>query len=274
MDRRRFIGVSSMLFATSLANKAAIAHANYDLGAVAVHESSDEYEVEHLRGDPKLPTELLEFDPLAIQQLVLGKSKAAYSPRIENFGVELVSIASSFIGMNREKNEGEITKFLNLFDLPFKDKNGNPFAYCAAGVSYAAALVYAKSYLQGKSDLASLRSCLGDIDFHHFYATPSVMDMKYVAMGKRRWLSHSDAVRRGVTPEIGWLVIYNWDGDARSDHVGLVERVSGGDLHSIEFNTSLTIAGSQSNGGAVARRVRPYDSRIDGFIRSDLKRIV
>jgi cell wall-associated NlpC family hydrolase len=48
------------------------------------------------------------------------------------------------------------------------------------------------------------------------------------------------------------------DGDGRplADHVGLVERVSGQVLHTIEGNTTSGAAGNQRNGGGVYRRTR------------------
>lgn len=52
-----------------------------------------------------------------------------------------------------------------------------------------------------------------------------------------------------VTPQPGWLIVYNWDesqqpNDGYSDHIGVVEKVSGGKITTIEGNTS---------GGKVAR---------------------
>lgn len=65
------------------------------------------------------------------------------------------------------------------------------------------------------------------------------------------------------TPKPGDLVFYSFHG-ARVDHVGLVERVnSNGTITTIEGNTS--VSGSQTNGGAVLRRVR--SSRIVGYGR-------
>lgn len=46
-----------------------------------------------------------------------------------------------------------------------------------------------------------------------------------------------------VTPEPGWLIVYNWDesqqpNDGYSDHIGVVESVSGGKITTIEGNIS------------------------------------
>jgi hypothetical protein len=90
--------------------------------------------------------------------------------------------------------------------------------------------------------------------------------MKYVALGKRRWVARLDA-NASLAPRPGWLVVYNWNGDGKSDHVGLVERIAGTTLHTIEFNTS---AKNDSNGGTVARRERAFDKTVEGFIRPEL----
>lgn len=55
-----------------------------------------------------------------------------------------------------------------------------------------------------------------------------------------------------VTPEPGWLIVYNWDdntqpNDGFSDHIGIVEKVSGGMITAIEGNIS---------GGVVGRTTR------------------
>lgn len=57
----------------------------------------------------------------------------------------------------------------------------------------------------------------------------------------------------------GDVVLFDWEGDGTSDHVGFVERNSGGVLYTIEGNT---------NNGAVARRTRSYGT-VCGVIRPD-----
>lgn len=57
----------------------------------------------------------------------------------------------------------------------------------------------------------------------------------------------------------GDVVLFDWEGDGTSDHVGFVERNSGGVLRTIEGNT---------NNGAVARRTRSYGT-VCGVIRPD-----
>ena len=54
----------------------------------------------------------------------------------------------------------------------------------------------------------------------------------------------------------GDVVIYDFPGGAATDHCGIVEKVSLTGVTAIEGNTSQ--AGSQSNGGMVCRKNRPY----------------
>lgn len=44
--------------------------------------------------------------------------------------------------------------------------------------------------------------------------------------------------KKGYTPKIGDIIFYNWDGDAVSDHVGIVSQNQFGDLSVIEGNKS------------------------------------
>lgn len=57
----------------------------------------------------------------------------------------------------------------------------------------------------------------------------------------------------------GDVVLFDWDNDGRTDHVGIVEaNLGGGWLQTIEGNTSPSNAGSQSAGNGVYRRQRCY----------------
>ena len=66
----------------------------------------------------------------------------------------------------------------------------------------------------------------------------------------------------------GDVVIYDFPGGAATDHTGIVEKVTAAGVVAIEGNTSQ--AGSQSNGGMVCRKTRPY-SQIVGVARPDYK---
>lgn len=66
----------------------------------------------------------------------------------------------------------------------------------------------------------------------------------------------------------GDVVIYDFPGGAATDHTGIIEKVTLTGVLAIEGNTSE--AGSQSNGGMVCRKTRPY-SQIVGVVRPDYK---
>lgn len=72
---------------------------------------------------------------------------------------------------------------------------------------------------------------------------------------------------RGTSREVskyaaqpGDIVLFDWDPSEKdgADHVGIVELNRGTYLQTIEGNTSLDTAGSQGNGGYVARRTRDF----------------
>lgn len=83
-----------------------------------------------------------------------------------------------------------------------------------------------------------------------------------------------EARRAGATvalaeAEPGDLIYYDWNGDGESDHVGIVVKNYGGaNFETIEGNTSGNAAGSQTNGGMVARRSRPA-TFVCGIVRPD-----
>lgn len=66
-----------------------------------------------------------------------------------------------------------------------------------------------------------------------------------------------------VTPQPGWIITYNWDdgtqpNDGFADHIGIVEKVEG--------NTITTIEGNTGNGGVVARRtLKVANGNIRGY---------
>ncbi|VXC80821.1 conserved hypothetical protein [Burkholderia sp. 8Y] len=165
-----------------------------------------------------------------------------------------------------------IASLLDLFELP-ASMDGKPVPFCAAGVSYVAAMVYAKASAvrQGVnppkySDTGALEGYLTELDHAHFYPTPSVYDMYLVAMGKRRWVLGSGLNR----PKPGWIVVYCWTG-GKPDHVGIVKAARNSSISTIEFNTSPAHVTStdQRNGGYVASRERQYPSKyVKGFIRT------
>ncbi|MCI9331308.1 MAG: CHAP domain-containing protein [Oscillibacter sp.] len=67
----------------------------------------------------------------------------------------------------------------------------------------------------------------------------------------------------------GDVVIYDFPGGAATDHTGIIEKVTAFGVVAIEGNTSQ--AGSQSNGGMVRRKTRPY-KQIVGAVRPDYQK--
>jgi len=86
--------------------------------------------------------------------------------------------------------------------------------------------------------------------------TASCGDLMRAAKAAGQW------VTKDFRP--GDVVIYDFPGGAAVDHTGLVERVTASGVVAIEGNTSQS--GSQSNGGQVCRKTRPY-SQIKGAVR-------
>lgn len=68
----------------------------------------------------------------------------------------------------------------------------------------------------------------------------------------------------------GDVVIYDFPGGAATDHTGIIEKVTLTGVVAIEGNTSQ--AGSQSNGGMVCRKTRPY-SQIVGAVRPKFEEV-
>jgi hypothetical protein len=244
------------------------------LGSVAVASIGRAQEplpsefIENQQGDPAGPVEQLKVNVDELSQLIVPEVKAAFAAKDDDFGTHFLKSAESFIGLNRQDNEGEISEMLDLFGLPFRSEDGSFIPFCAAGLAFAAAMAYADFLSIDYTDInrvTKFRAILADIDHWYYYPSPSVIDASYVAMGKRRWVAGDSGVTK---PKPGWIVVYNWDGGKTYEHVGLVERYDegAGELHTIEFNTTPE---NESNGGHVARRTRSYNATVIGFIRTD-----
>lgn len=67
-----------------------------------------------------------------------------------------------------------------------------------------------------------------------------------------------DISKKNAKP--GDIILFDWDGDGAPDHVGIVELNKGSYVQTIEFNTSNSAAGSQGNGGWVARKTRAWST--------------
>lgn len=120
---------------------------------------------------------------------------------------------------------------------------GSP--YCAAGLSYIALKTGEAQILPGGKPV---------------YYVPYI---EAHARANGRWYS---------TPQVGDWVVFSF-GAALGIHVGVVEKVKPATtftvatIQTVEFNTSPSNGGSQSNGGGVYRRVRPTNWGIRGYYR-------
>jgi hypothetical protein len=257
MDRRHFLLSTAALSATAIMTGI----------ATCLAQGATEIVSEKQQGDPAVDPEILQFDPYKVQSL-LGATKAEFRGRSNTFSKILIEHAQGFVGINRAQNKDQIGEFLEVFDLPFAMGN-QPVPFCAAGLCNAAALAYLEFWGEQVNDsnrLAMIRGALEELDKYHFYPSPSVIDMYYVALGKRRWRGRQDVDPSNI--QTGWLAVFDWNKSGGAKHVGIVTGVSGGKLDTIEFNTSDNNPG---NGGRVAVKKRTLDSTVTGFIRTDLK---
>jgi hypothetical protein len=220
--------------------------------------------VEEQRGDPDAIYETIEIDPHKISEIVSPGTRATFQPQSKDFGTKLIAAATEFLGKSRATNPDEIGEMLDLFGLPFKYSNGNYVPYCAAGLCFAAGIAYARdlgiAYNQFDR-VSTVRGLLADMEHWYFYPTPSVWDMFLVGAGKHRWVDAN--VNPKPIPRRGWIIIYNFGKGA--DHCGVVEATEDNNLHTIEFNTAIR-NGSETNGGVVAKKTRPYNGTVKGFI--------
>jgi hypothetical protein len=216
--------------------------------------------------------ETVKVDPAAVAAIANGITRATFNARNPDFGAALLKVARRYVDMDREKNKDQIVAFLDMFDLPFSTKKADGTddytAYCACGISYAAAQAYQEFWTPqaASTQITQLRGSLPELDHYHFDPTPSVRDMQLVAMGKRRWYSARGKPESRPTPKPGYIVIYKFD---QGYHCGIVESATKTRLTTIEFNTTSGIAGDQRNGGVVAHRTRPYGEHVEGFIAMD-----
>ena len=73
-----------------------------------------------------------------------------------------------------------------------------------------------------------------------------------------KWFAKKDKLVPIGQAQPGDIAFFQFDTDAQPDHVGIVVKNRGKFLYCIEGNTSPNSKGSQSNGGGVYRKKRPY----------------
>jgi hypothetical protein len=220
-------------------------------------------------GDPLGPND--KFETLSLvrpdQQKAVGNDPVFPKKDAKELGHRMLQITAQFAdsGVARNHNASQVVEFLRVVDF---ENIVTPF--CAAGVSYAACRAYCDLKTSEPYDssitpkrLAQFKSKLTTINAHYFFPSASVRVIKAAAIKKGNW------VRRGfVPPEPGWPVVFSWDGSSAGNHIGLVEMVHNEEnaISTLEYNTSVVIHGNERDGGHVARKKRPLDAHVLGYI--------
>jgi hypothetical protein len=214
-------------------------------------------------GDPDAPPERLILSPAQRQNVIITADKSASRGDKKDpqaISEAMLRIAKDYIGVNRTKDPEQVATFLRLFGLDLRYGPGQGYVpYCAAGASFIACQAYCETRVQQDFDPKNpnviFRDVLKDINNYYFRPHPACWVMVQDAKNRNNWIGKQRVA--ATTPKPGWLVFYNWKGKASPPkHVGIVDRREGDQLHTVEFNTSRTAQGSQSNGGAVSDKVR------------------
>lgn len=145
---------------------------------------------------------------------------------------DILRIAASQIGYSRWKDPETGTKYGRWYAAvtksPYFGANGVP--YCAMFVSWV--------FAQANQPVTGLPGAY----------CPTMLSAETSAGLKV-------ANKKDARP--GDIIYFDWDGGV-VDHVGIVEKNFGSYVQTIEGNTSAGTAGSQGNGGLVARRTRSW----------------
>ena len=178
----------------------------------------------------------------------------------------LIAAAASQVNNSRATTPDQIKEYLELFGIRPVDDNDRILAFCAAGISWAACKAYCDMDPHPRPyDSHNRASVFEDTlaDIRHFFFSPHCSCEIMVAQNKAggRWVDPPG------TPQRGWLVLYTWNRNGQANHVGVIESVGSSAINTIEFNTSVTV-GSQTNGGVVAKKTRPINDQILGYVRT------
>lgn len=146
---------------------------------------------------------------------------------------DILRIASAEVGYSRWTDPQQGTKYGRWFAA----KTGSTY-YAANGVPYCAMFV-SWVFAQAGQTVAGLP---------HAYC-PTILN---TARKAGLILANKKDARAGD------IVLFDWDGGL-VDHIGIIEKNYGNYLQTIEGNTSSGTAGSQGNGGLVARRTRAWN---------------
>jgi len=180
-----------------------------------------------------------------------------------DFCKELLHVCSEYVGVDRNNNLDQVSRFLKLFNLNVKWGN-KWMPYCAAGLSFSAAKAFcnlASIKYNSENAISVFKSVLPTIRNRYFLPNPSVYKIKDYAIKKNVWLPNSAVNRKKVKP--GYLVCFQFDKDSLPDHIGIVKSIDTNSVQTIEFNTGDS---DNINGGAVAHKDRNFNV-VQGFIK-------
>lgn len=177
------------------------------------------------------------------------------------FALHQLRIAKGFVGTTRKNNKPQVTRFLNLFGLPFADSKGKPYAFCASGIGWCGAKTYCDLHdiqYTAENAVAVFRSVLDEVAKLFYKPSPRCSVMIADAKKRGTWRTKEQAGE--MLP--GDIAFFQMDDDPEADHVEFVEfppedktPEENDPFGTVGFNTTLKI-GSQTNGGAVAQKVR------------------
>jgi hypothetical protein len=220
--------------------------------------------MENLEQLPDNEVPYVDIDQLA-QEGTLSEeqfsSLAAFDSK--TFALELLNVCAEYVGIDRENNLDQVSRFLKLFNLGTRDgKRWMP--YCAAGLSFAAAKNLCNlSAIEYEADnaISIFKAVLPTLRNRYFLPNPSCYRIRDFAIKQKKWLPNSAYNRSLVKP--GYLVLFQFDSDTLPDHIGIVRSIDSNSVQTIEFNTGDQ---DNTNGGAVAKKDRPFNV-IQGFIK-------
>jgi hypothetical protein len=221
-------------------------------------------------GDPDAEPESLNVNRSMLEDLLIDALSRGIRKDPRKIALKQLEIAHSYVGVSRTSNPDQVNQFLKLFKYRLRYPNGNYVPYCAVGVSFCACKAYCMSTpkqveFNPDDPNQQFRIVLSDIKKYYFKPSPSCRDMVNNAKSRNIWVPRREISWSKVMP--GWLVMFDWNRVGRPNHVGLVDRSLKTRLKTVEFNTSITINGSKSNGGAVASKERDLQYVL-GYIKT------
>ena len=233
------------------------------------------------RGDPDAKPEYIVVDLDKLRRTNARRLRQAPGPAKNGAVVmaRMVDIAVAFAHaeppVSRRDTAEKIREFISLYDH-YTDIN---LRYCAMGVAYSVARGYVESppdarEVPANSVTQTLKRVLPDVVGQYFTPNPTceIMRQDAIERGHRTpdaagiWVPKS-VNGEIITPQRGWLVLFDWIGciksrnkrcvergrDGRADHIGIVLSYDDArrELTTVEFNTSRKVSGNQSDGGVV-----------------------